>query len=64
MKTTYMIIVRDQKHNYIVTTKVVEDQSFLAKKNFIDLKNKYPNDNIKVYVTNEKDKFKQISFEM
>jgi hypothetical protein len=65
MKRTYIIIVRDAKQDYIVTTKVVESvtSSLVAKKWFYDLKDKYPRDNIKVYLTDEVNKFKRIEFE-
>lgn len=65
MKRTYIIIVRDAKQDYIVTTKVVESvaNSLVAKKWFYDLKDKYPKDNIKVYLTDEVNKFKRIEFE-
>jgi len=65
MKRTYIIIVRDAKQDYIVTTKVIESvtSSLVAKKWFYDLKDKYPKDNIKVYLTDEVNKFKRIEFE-
>jgi hypothetical protein len=65
MRRTYIIIVRDAKQDYIVTTKVVDSvtNSLVAKKWFEELKAKYPKDNIKVYLTDEVNKFKRISFE-
>jgi hypothetical protein len=60
MRETYMIIVRDKKDEYLVNTKMCESIKE-ARVAHLALVGKYPNDIIKVYVTDEIRKFKQIS---
>ena len=60
MIQTYMIIIRDKKDEYLVSTKVCESIEE-ARVAHLALVGKYPNDIIKVYVTDEVRKFKQIS---
>lgn len=60
MKQIYTIIIRDKKDGYLVSTKVCEsiEEARVAHQRLVD---KYPNDIVRVYVTDEVRKFKQIS---